>query len=70
MLSSPEFKINFSRFLFFRELSELKGLKYMLENVHFGNKINLIIEQLNISMFKDDFQFFMTVLFNNITFDD
>ncbi len=62
--------VNFNKFLFFLELKALKGLDYLLKNVHFGNTIDVDIKEMELSMFKNDFFFFMTSLFNNISFDD
>ena len=67
----PKLYVKFERFLFFNELKALKGLDYLLEKVNFGNIIYIEMEEkMTLSMFKNDFFFFMTVLFNNISFDD
>lgn len=48
----------------------LKGIDYLKENIHFGSDIEVYSNKMNLKMFKEDFFFFMTVLYNNILFTD
>lgn len=70
MMASPCLKVVFTRFLFFNELKFLKGLDYVLQKIHFGNDIEVYSNQLELSLFKEDFFFLMSILYNNILFTD
>lgn len=67
---SNSLKVTFTRFLFQQEVKAFYGKDDFLNNVFFGNEIDIKSESIHLSLFKNDFMFFMTVLFNNINFDD
>ena len=56
--------------MFFKELETLLGLNRVLNQIHFGNIIDISGGEVELNLFKNDFIFFMTCLYNNINFDD
>lgn len=70
LISTDELVIDFNKFLFTEETKRLMGLEYFLDNINFGNKISISCREMNVSLFKNDFIFMMTLLFNNINNDD
>ena len=70
LIVTPQVKVYFSRFLFFNELIILEGLSHLLRNVHFGTKIDIASKSLDVSLFKDDFFYLITTIYNNLAYSD
>ena len=70
LMETPCLKIVFTSFLFFRELKVLRGLDFLLKNLHFGSDIEVYSNEMIFNLFKEDFFYFMTILYNNILFTD